>query len=326
MIIGSIKEQNPDETRVSLSPNVIQQLVSQGHSIWIERDFGIRAGWTDDAYTAAGANITNSPLPIIQKSQTIIQITPPIPEIIEKIAPHQLLITYFEHQNNTAHKSQTIHLEKVPRTSVAQSIDVLSSQNTVRGYMAAIYALYHATRIAPQLMTAATSIKAATALVIGASITGLQAASVLKRVGCHVTILDINKEAEQLAKSVGAIFTTADSSQDIVNIIKNKDFIIGAASTSNKPAPQILTQSQLENIITHPVIIDTTDANIEGLQSSPRYSFYRNLHFERLAPQTASILWANNILNLLNLIYNSKKFDFSQDYIKAIYERPEQPS
>ncbi|MBR2273930.1 MAG: NAD-binding protein [Alphaproteobacteria bacterium] len=322
MIIGSIKEQNPDETRVSLTPEVIKKLVSQGHSIWVERDLGTRAGWDNKEYTAAGANIVNSPLQIIQKSQTIIQIAPPTPEIIEKTTPHQLLITYFEHQDNTTLKSQTIHLERVPRTSVAQSIDILSSQNTVRGYMAAIYTLYHATRIAPQLMTAATSIKAATALVIGASITGLQAASVLKKIGCHVTMLDINKEAEQLAKSVGATFVTADTSQDIINIIKNKDFIIGAASTSNKSAPKILTHQQLENIITHPIIIDTTDANIEGQQSSPLYSFYRNLHFERFAPKTASTLWANNILNLLNLIYNSKKFDFSLDYIKTIYEKP----
>lgn len=213
----------------------------------------------------------------------------------------------------------------MPRTSVAQSIDILSAQNTVRGYAAALYALAHSSRIAPQLMTAAASLKAASALVIGAGVTGLQAASVFKRQGCRVTILDITPQAEELAKSVGADFSMAQNRDDLAVLLNGKSFILAAAAAPDGNSPQIISKDLLPSLQSGTVIVDTTENNVEiqeNRKTTAAYRFYRNPLTERLMPLTASELWANNMYNLISTIAApGDSFNLNADYIVPMLDQ-----
>lgn len=323
MIIGAIKEINKTETRCALTPNVVKTLTQLGHKIILQKDIGIKSSFNNNEYINAGAILDLFPENIYTQSHILLQISPPKPETINLLNNKQLLISDFNQFDFTTIISnpQILRLEKIPRTSNAQTIDILSSQHTVRGYMGALHALYHSMRIAPQLITASTSIKPTSALVIGSSITGLQAATVFKRQGCKVTILDINENNKELAQSVGATFSIAKTKQDLIALIKDKNFILSAAS-SNTSSPTILYDDLLKYITSYPVIIDTTSNNIEitkNKQITSKYHFYRNLQFEKLAPTTASELWANNMLNLLKTIITpNNQIDLSTDYISPM--------
>lgn len=312
MIIGSLKEQSKDETRISLTPEVTQKLIAKGHAVLLEKGYGKTLYISDTAYLNTGAKVLETTDEILSKSEIIIQINPP------QIQPKQLktcklIIADFADSHTNFAPVKELHLELVPRISVAQPIDILSAQSIVKGYMAAIYALYHAKRIAPQLITGATTIKPIKALVIGAGTTGLETAAFLKKSGCKVTIADIREEAKNLAASVGAEFSLT-SSTDIATILSDKNIII---STVN--AKSIITDKDLSSTITHAVVIDTTKQSINLTQTPTDFHFCRNTHFERLAPLTASDLFANNILNLINIILPSPDvLDLSADYIKPM--------
>lgn len=328
MLIGSIKEQDIAETRVSLTPAVVKKLTDSGYSVILEKEYGIKAGFSDDKYRQAGAELTDNPTEIYTKSQIILQILPPSQEHLELLTNGQTIAADFRNYTfiYIPKDLNIIRLELVPRTSIAQSIDILSAQNTIRGYMGALYALYHSPRIAPQLMTAAASIKAATTLIIGTSVTGLQAASVFKRQGCRVTIVDINEKSKELAQSVGADFAMAPAKEDLNNLLTDKSFILSAAATPNGNSPQVITADQLDVTANGAVIVDTTTHNI-GIDSNANnhrhYHFYRNLYLERLAPDTASVLWANNMYNFISLIVKENdQIDLSLNYIAPMVYTP----
>lgn len=331
MLIGSIKEQDSAETRVSLTPDVVKRLITVGHSVMLEKDYGLKAGFSANEYLNAGARFIENPDEIYQKSQIILQILPPQQKKLELLINGQTLIADFRNFIFTyiPKNLNIIRLELVPRTSIAQSIDILSAQNTIRGYMSALYALYHSSRIAPQLMTTAASIKAASALVIGTSVTGLQAASVFKRQGCRVTILDINEKQRELALSVGAEFAMANNKEELDELLTNKNFILSAASAPNGNAPQIITKEQLNLLAKGAIVVDTTTQNIgikNNLESNLCYHFHRDLYFERLAYNTASVLWANNMYNLLSLIIKEdNQLDLSLNYISPMVYTPRPP-
>ena len=326
MIIGAIKEHNNNETRCALTPSVVKKLTQLGHTIILQKDIGTKSNYYDFQYKQSGATLSSSVEDIYTKSQIILQINPPQSKFFNLLKKKQLLIADFSNFEfiNTNKLPQIIRLEKVPRTSITQTIDILSSQHTVRGYMGAMYALYHSPIIAPQLTTASTSVKASSALIIGASITGLQAVTIFKKQGCKLTILDINENNKELAQSVGANFAIASSSEEIINLIKNQNFILSAASNNNI-APKIIHPDFLQYLNNFSIIIDTTPNNIAILKNKEktnRYLFYRNLQFETLCPTTASELWANNMLNLINTISKpNNQLDLSYDYIsKMIYK------
>ena len=321
MIIGSIKEKDKSEARVSLTPSSVNKLKNEGHTILLEKNYGMRAGFTDEEYLKAGAIISKSTEEICTQGDIISQISPSDISLLSLQNKEQLIIADFKNTSEYPQLPNTtyLHLEKVPRTSVAQSIDIQSTQATIRGYAAAIFSLAHANRIAPQLMTGAATTRASTALIIGASITGLQAAAVLKRQGCLVTIADVNDKAQELANSIGVNFIKTDKTEPIKNILKDKNFIITAASSQTGESPQIIQAEELRDISANTIIFDTTLNNVSITLNSKKtktYKFYRNTLAERLFPQTSSELWASSILNLLKVIITSDNtYNFSAPYI-----------
>lgn len=312
MIIGSLKEQSKAETRISLTPEIAQKLITKGHIILLEKGYGEHLNYTDTTYLNSGAKILENPDNILNKSKIIIQISPPqIP--LQSLKNCKLIIADFTDSSTNFAPVKELHLELVPRTSVAQSIDILSTQSIIKGYMAALYALYHAKRIAPRLITAAATIKPLNALVIGAGTTGLETAAFLKKSGCKVTIADIREAAKDLAASVGAEFTLT-SSNDIAPILSDKNIIISTVNAKN-----IIKKKDSSHIQPHTIVIDVAKQSINLTKTPTDFHFCRNTHFERLAPLTASDLFAHNIFNLINIILPSPDtLDLSADYIKPM--------
>ena len=313
MIIGSLSEQILEETRIALTPDVVKKLTTKGHHVLLENGYGTALGYTDTAYLNTGAKMMKSTNQLLSASDIIIQINPPQINLNELINC-RLIIADFTDSALKFSPIKQIRLERVPRTSVTQPIDILSAQSLPRGYMVALYTLWHTKRIAPQMITSAATTKAMLALVIGAGTTGLQAAATLKKAGCRVTITDINPQTAELAVSVGAEFILLPNEENLQNLILNKNIIINAAPITT---PIINTEDMI-NLMPFTVFADTTAQPTP--QNIPSYiNFYSNPHFERFAPLTASDLWANNMLNLINIILPTPNtLDLSADYIKAM--------
>lgn len=306
MIICSAKEKAPLETRVAITPSTASAYSTEGHIVLLEKNYGQKAGFTDQQYKQSGVQLIDNIKDLYSKSDIILQIAPTTADVLSTLNKNQLFIADFQNFSFSSLKQtpKILCLEKIPRTSSAQSIDILSSQSTVRGYMAALHALYHAKRLAFQIMSAAASIKQAGATVIGASLTGLQAASLLKKAGCRVTILDINQQNKDLAASVGANFILYSATKELKEILKSQDIIISAVSSTNKI---IISKDIFSSLKDTCVMVDTTSHNI-ALTDNSKTSFYfhRNPYFERLAPLTSSELWAGNMLNLIKIISPTK--------------------
>ena len=313
MIIGSISEQDANETRIPLTPEVTAKLTAFGHHILLKKGYGASLGYTDTAYLNTGAKITNSTKEILQSSEIIVQITPPRIKTTE-LKNCRLIIADFTGSESDFSPIKLLRLERVPRTSAAQPIDTLSAQSLPRGYMVALYALWHTKRIAQQMITAAATIKAMQALVIGAGTTGLQAAATLKKAGCRVTITDINPQTTELAASVGADFILRTAKTPIKNLINNKNIIINTA-----PLTTSLINSQDMKYLAPFTVIADTAAHSTPKNIPPHIIYYANPYFERFAPLTASELWAHNMLNLLTLILPTPEhLDLSSDNIQAM--------
>ena len=306
MIIGSIKETPSLETRTALTPKTTYELNSLGHTILLEKDIGKKSYFNNKDYLKSKA-IFCSKSQIYQKSNIIIQITPPPQKYLNLLSSKQILISNFTHNEHLLSKTKAtiIRLEKVPRTSNLQSIDTLSSQALTRGYNACLYALSQSPTIAPLLFTPATSLPKSKALIFGASITGLEIASMLKKNGANTSIIDTSTKQAELVHSVGAKFIHLHPSTNLSSILNDKDFIISAITSHTLKHPPILTTKDLKSLKSPSLLIDTTFSNIpikSNFSQTSTYIFHRNPYFERLTPQTSSILFANNILNLIKLI------------------------
>ena len=178
MIIGITKSKDIKETRTPITPTTVKKLVQLGHTFIIEKDIGKKSYFSNIDYKSAGAKILNSKQ-IYKTANIIITFTPPPQNILKQLLPNQILISNFSHNPSLLSKTKAtiIRLEKTPRTSFYQSIDTLTSQALPRGYCASLFALLKSPQIAPLLFTPSASLHKSKALIIGASITGLETAS-----------------------------------------------------------------------------------------------------------------------------------------------------
>lgn len=211
------------EKRVALVPEVVPQLIKAGHSIVVESDAGLRAGFTDEAYSTSGATVATGPYDLYTGATMVLRVQRPLqseiserdeigslerstvligllqpagePYLFEKLA--DLGITSFS-------------MELVPRTTRAQMMDALSSQSTVAGYKAVLLAANSLQKFFPMLMTAAGTVRPARVLVIGAGVAGLQAIATARRIGAVVEAFDTRPVVKEQVQSLGATFVELD--------------------------------------------------------------------------------------------------------------------
>ena len=292
MLIGVPREIAGGERRVALVPDVVPQLTRAGHRVIVERGAGQRAGFTDEAYRAAGCDLADVPPEIYSTAQMILKVQRPGREEASGEAELDLfregtvLIGLLQPSGDPAlfqqlaeRKIIACSMELVPRTTRAQMMDALSSQSTVAGYKAVLLAANALQKFFPMLVTAAGTVRPARVLVIGAGVAGLQAIASARRIGAVVEAFDTRPVVKEQVQSLGATFVELDvqpeQAQDSGGYAKElskehikrerelihkraleADVIITTALIPGKPAPLLIDAATVKAMRPGSVIVD----------------------------------------------------------------------
>lgn len=353
MIIGVLKEQAP-ETRVSLVPEVAAALVKLKAEVWIEKGAGLSAFFNDDLYTAAGAVIKDKDA-IIKDADILLTIQPGnVPAGLKSgcsiLGVYQPLFNTAQMQKWATDNHTIFSLDTIPRTTRAQSMDVLSSQANIAGYKAVLLAATEYCRYFPMFMTAAGSIPPAKMLILGAGVAGLQAIATGRRLGAVVEVFDTRPAVKEEVMSLGAKFVEVEGAADaskaggyaveqgedfqrrqrekIHEHAKKSDIIITTAQIPGRKAPILITKAMIEDMRPGSVIIDlasVTGGNTDLTKDNETVmhngvSIIGTSALPATMPSDASKLYSKNVLNFLKLIINPDgniNLNFDDDIVKG---------
>ena len=211
MILFAPKEIDERETRAAITPSTTKILVGKGIEVKVEKGIGKLSGYEDQEYLDAGAQVLSDRLGALSKSDIVFRVRKPSIEEIETTKEGCLHLSFLdpfndpESLNAMASNGVTgVSLEMIPRTTLAQKMDALSSQANIAGYTSVIYAAERLDKVLPMMMTPAGTISPAKFFVIGIGVAGLQAIATAKRLGARVTAFDVRQEALEQAESLGA--------------------------------------------------------------------------------------------------------------------------
>lgn len=355
MILAVLKEKT-GENRVSLVPEVVKQLVQQHVEVWVEEGAGLGAFYADAMFTEAGALIKPRG-ELLQKADLLLSLRQPSAQDWEQVPAGKIWMGVYQPLYNPAlmqkwadKKFTVFSLDTIPRTTRAQSMDVLSSQANIAGYKAVLLAAYTYSRYFPMFMTAAGSIPPAKVLILGAGVAGLQAIATARRLGAVVEVFDTRPAVKEEVMSLGAKFVEVEGAADaskaggyaveqsadyqakqtakIAESAAKADIVITTAQIPGKPAPVLITKTMLEAMRTGSVIIDlaaATGGNTELTKDADTVvhngvTIIGNSDLAGTAPADASKLYARNVLNFLKLILTKEgglHLNFEDDLVKG---------
>ncbi|HEU4319732.1 MAG TPA: Re/Si-specific NAD(P)(+) transhydrogenase subunit alpha [Acidimicrobiia bacterium] len=270
------------ESRVAITPQSTLRLVEQRHSVHVEFGAGRRAGFEDAEYVDAGAQLTSDPLP---RADLVAVVGPPPPEVARRMAEGSILVGFldpFQAADLVSvladRRITAFAMEAIPRTTLAQSMDALSSQATAAGYHAVLMAAAATPRFFPMLMTASGTIPPVKLLVLGAGVAGLQAIATARRLGASVSAYDIRPEVREQIESLGARFVAApvdesaaaatgyarevsDETQrrqqdSLAAVVAESDVVVTTAQIPGSPAPLLVSREMVEGMRPGSVIVD----------------------------------------------------------------------
>ena len=347
MVIGIPKESLIGETRIAILPAEIKQLSLANVTFIIEASAGTGSFISDEDYTSVGADIVSD---VYSGSDLLVQINPPSKEELSKIKNGtslvSLLAPFINHDlvKQLAMKNiSSFCLELIPRSTYAQSMDVLSSQATVAGYRAVLNAATHMGKFFPMLMTPAGTIKPATVLIIGAGVAGLQAIATASRLGAKVEAFDVRPAAREQVESLGAKFLYMDLDDSaetdsgyaiemneefirkemelLHDAAKRVDAIITTALIFGKKAPILIKDYMVNDMQPGSCIIDLAAENGGNCEltkpgaiiSHGGITIDGQLNLPSQVPYHASQMLSKNISKLLIEITEEGKIKFDMD-------------
>ncbi|MGQ0766287.1 MAG: NAD(P) transhydrogenase subunit alpha [Gemmatimonadota bacterium] len=285
MKIGVPRESASGEQRASLVPDGVARLAKLGFEVVVEPGAGVAAGIPDSAFAAAGA-VAGDPF----TCEFVVKVQmPSLPEVA-RLRGGQTLIALFNSTNASAvvealasRGVTALALERVPRITRAQSMDVLSSQATIAGYKAVLVGASRSARLMPMLTTAAGNIPPARALVLGAGVAGLMAIATARRLGAQVSGFDIRAAAREQVLSLGATFVGPEPAGDaetaggyareqtaeerartmevMATHLRDQDLVIATALIPGRPAPRLITAAMVQTMKPGAVIVDMAADN-----------------------------------------------------------------
>jgi NAD(P) transhydrogenase subunit alpha len=354
MTIGVLKEPS-DETRVSLLPEAVAVLSKKGITVVIENGAGEKAFADDEGYQKAGAQVRNRN-EVIQSSEVVLSIQVPEKSEIKNLKSKILIGVYFplyeaQLMQEWAQQGVTcFSLDMLPRTTRAQTMDVLSSQANIAGYKAALEAANLYSRYFPMFMTAAGTIAPAKVLILGAGVAGLQAIATARRLGAVVEVLDTRPAVKEEVISLGAKFIEVEGAADaskaggyaveqteeykqrqeqrVADSIAKADIVITTAQIFGKKAPILITEKMLNTMRNGSVIIDiaaATGGNTPFTKNNETVNYngviiVGNSNLPATMPSDASKLYGKNILNFLQLVTNKEgeiNLNWDDDLVKG---------
>ncbi|MEO8821516.1 MAG: Re/Si-specific NAD(P)(+) transhydrogenase subunit alpha [Ginsengibacter sp.] len=354
MIIGVLKEPSP-ETKVSILPEHIAILKKLNVDIFIEKSVGEKAFASDEKYVEAGASV-GSRNEIISKSDIILSIHLPENEEFDALKSKIILGVYQplyqkESIEQLKEKGVTVFsIDMLPRTTRAQSIDVLSSQANIAGYKAVLLAANLFPKYFPMFMTAAGSIPPAKILILGAGVAGLQAIATARRLGAVVEVFDTRPAVKEEVMSLGAKFVEVEGAADaskaggygveqspeflqkqkerIAASVAKADIIITTAQIFGKKAPVLISEEMIATMKNGSVIIDLAAATggNTSLTKNDETIIYNgvtivgNSNLPSTMPSDASKMYGKNICNFLQLIIDKEgklNLNIEDDLVKG---------
>lgn len=355
-MIAGIVQEPAGEQRVSLLPEQAEALIRQNVQVVVEQGAGLNAYATDEAYSAKGCTIF-SRTAVLQQADIVFSINPPANDDIALLKPGAIVLGIFSPLLNYKQVAAwaekgitTFSMDMIPRTTRAQSMDVLSSQANIAGYKAVLLAANLYPKYFPMLMTAAGSIAPAKVLILGAGVAGLQAIATARRLGAVVEVFDTRPAVKEEVMSLGAKFIevegAADASkaggyaveqteeyrqkqqQKIAEAAAKADVIITTAQIPGKAAPLLITEASLRVMKHGSVIIDlaaATGGNTPKTVNNETVVFngvtiVGNSNLASTMPADASKLYGRNVLNFLKLIISKEgalNLNFEDDIVKG---------
>jgi NAD(P) transhydrogenase subunit alpha len=297
MLIGVPKEIYPGENRVAIIPSGIDALLSAGFQVVIEEGAGIKSHYGDDVYRNMGASIAPSAQSLYDQADIVLKVRQPLDEEVSLLKENSTLICLLDAwfnvpliQQLAQRNVRSFALEFIPRTTRAQSMDVLSSMGAISGYRSVLAGAIELPQYFPMLMTAAGTIHPAKVFIIGAGVAGLMAISTARRLGAVVEAYDTRVEVREQVESLGAKFVEFDLPQEEGNSaggyatekseefytqqreqmqakVAQADLVITTAAIPGKISPRLITKDMLHCMKKGSVIVDLAaerGGNVEG--------------------------------------------------------------
>ena len=342
------KDKTRQETRVLILPPGVGKLVSLGATVEIEAGLGKALAIDDAQYEQAGARISSDGA----NAELVLQFTGPAPEDIRLLADGAIHVSHMDPFTDrdvvkafAAAKVSSISLKMLPRTTIAQKMDVLSSQANLAGYAAVIQAAEHQRKIFPMMMTPAGTIAPARVFVIGAGVAGLQAIATAKRLGARVDAFDVRQEAQEQILSVGARPLKVDleetgqtkdgyakkltdeqlekQRQAMAQQCAKSDVVITTARVMGRQAPLIVTNAMLDGMQPGSVVVDLAveaGGNVEASKlgkvvDRKGVTIIGLPELSRQVPLPASEMLTSNLCNFIEHFWNKedKRFVLNQE-------------
>tara|TARA_Y100000816_G_C26051578_1_gene551422 strand:- start:39 stop:1124 length:1086 start_codon:yes stop_codon:yes gene_type:complete len=357
MIIGSISENIDYEKRVAITPDVVKKYKSLGLEVHISKNYAVHLGIDDNNYISEGASIFSNE-EILLNSNAIVQMNILNDEYLNKLKKKQILIGVLNiHKNEQKLKgiiSKEIHcfsLELLPRITRAQSMDILSSQANLAGYKAVIDSFAYFQKAIPMMMTAAGTISAAKVLVVGAGVAGLQAIATAKRMGAIVFATDVRLASKEQVESLGGKFLIVEGSENleteggyaketsddfkkkqeelIKETLKKIDIVICTALIPGKKAPIIIKKEMIDVMKAGSIIYDLAASQggnselteVDKIVDNKGVKIMGEVNILNKLPVSASNLYAKNMFNFINNLYDKDKKDFKINLDDEIIEK-----
>jgi len=287
MVTIAVTAEPADEPRVAVSPETVKKLVALGAKVKVEAGAGARSRFSDAALAAQGAEIVGSAADALRDADVLLRVRRPAAADLAALKPGALVIAMLDPYGDragiealAASKAALFSMEFMPRITRAQSMDVLSSQANLAGYKAVIDAAAMFQQAMPMMMTAAGTVPAAKAFIMGAGVAGLQAIATARRLGAQVSATDVRPAAKEQVASLGAKFIAveddefkqaqtaagyakpmsaeyqAKQAELVANHIKGQDIVITTALIPGRPAPRLITRAMVESMKPGSIIVD----------------------------------------------------------------------
>lgn len=357
MKIAVAREQTLGENRVALTPDQVSRLIKKGWEIVVESGAGDASLSSDEDYIRAGATIEGDRATIWQNGDILVKVAPPTDEELALLPDGSMFASLLNPlgkpeviQQLAAKNVTALGMELIPRTSRAQSMDVLSSQAGVAGYKAVLMAAAALPKFFPMLTTAAGTIRPAKVFVIGAGVAGLQAIATARRLGAVIEAFDIRPAVKEEVQSLGAKFVevvldeetataggyakevSADSkkkSQELIaKHVASADVVITTAQVPGRRAPLLVTDAMIAEMKPGSVIVDLAGeqgGNCEGCEAGRNVvvhgvTIIAPINLPSTVPVHASQMFSKNMSTLLQLLIpeNEINLDFEDDILDSV--------
>ncbi len=346
MVTIAVTSESSDEPRVAASPETVKKFTALGAKVRVEAGAGARSRFSDDAYTAAGGEVT-SRAAALAGADVLLAVRRPSIDDVKALKPGAVVAAMIDPYGDRADidamaatGASIFSMELMPRTTRAQSMDVLSSQANLAGYKAVVDGAGMFGQALPMMMTPAGTVPAAKAFIMGVGVAGLQAIATARRMGAQVTATDVRPATKEQVQSLGAKFVAieddefkqaqtatgyakpmspeyqAKQAELVANHIKIQDLVVTTALIPGRPAPKLITKAMVESMKPGAVIVDLAaerGGNCEltepgrTIETANGVKIFGPLNLAGTIAVNASGLYAKNLLSFVDIMFDKKE-------------------